>query len=171
MQKNFDIHIFQKRSFVLHYLLPRFYSNKRNSGAPLKDLKPVNVVKHQELWCSQLCSRTLQEQVSKEGFYSRHFLQLILQGIKPATLISQIREIAKSSSRMTRYTICDCFFGSFFQSCWPTRDHIGRSTGISNPVMTSSTGVAKGCLDHRFRAPPTYTAQLLTLHQQSQQSV
>ena len=22
----------------------------------------------------------------------------------------------------------------FFQSCWPTRDHIGRSTGISNPA-------------------------------------
>ena len=26
---------------------------------------------------------------------------------------------------------CDFFF---FQSCWPTRDHIGRSTGISNPA-------------------------------------
>ena len=24
--------------------------------------------------------------------------------------------------------------GLFFQSCWPTRDHIGRSTGISNPA-------------------------------------
>ena len=24
---------------------------------------------------------------------------------------------------------------------------------------------AKGCSDHRFRAPPAYTAQLLTLHQ------
>ena len=23
---------------------------------------------------------------------------------------------------------------------------------------------AKGCLDHRFRAPPAFTAQLLTLH-------
>ena len=29
--------------------------------------------------------------------------------------------------------------------------------------MTSSAGGAKGCSDHRFRAPPAYTAQLLTL--------
>ena len=54
---------------------------------------------------------------------------------------------------------------TFFQSCWPTRDHIGRSTRNSNPVMTSSAGGAKGCSDHRFCAPPAYTAQLLTLHQ------
>ena len=31
--------------------------------------------------------------------------------------------------------------------------------------MTSSAGVAKGCSDHRFCAPPDYTAQLLALHQ------
>ena len=31
--------------------------------------------------------------------------------------------------------------------------------------MTSSAGSAKGCLDNRFRAPPGFTAQLLTLHQ------
>ena len=43
--------------------------------------------------------------------------------------------------------------------------HIGRSTRNSNPVMTSSAGGAKGCSDHRFRAPPAYTAQLLTLYQ------
>ena len=43
--------------------------------------------------------------------------------------------------------------------------HIGRSTGNSNLVMTLSTGGAKTYLDHRFRAPPAYTAQLLTLHQ------
>ena len=49
----------------------------------------------------------------------------------------------------------------FLLSCWSTRDHIRRSTRNSNPVMTSS----KGCSDHRFRAPPAYTAQLLTLHQ------
>ena len=56
-----------------------------------------------------------------------------------------------------------CFFVS---SCWPTSDHIRRSTRNSNPVMTSSAGGAKGCSDHRFRAPPAgYTAQLLTLHQ------
>ena len=36
----------------------------------------------------------------------------------------------------------------------------------SNPVMTSSADGAKGCSDHRFRAPPAYTVQLLTLHQQ-----
>ena len=33
------------------------------------------------------------------------------------------------------------------------------------PSLTSSSGGAKGCSDHRFRAPPAYTAQLLTLHQ------
>ena len=33
------------------------------------------------------------------------------------------------------------------------------------PSLTSSAGGAKGQSDHRFRAPPTYTAQLLTLHQ------
>ena len=35
----------------------------------------------------------------------------------------------------------------------------------SNPVMTSSAGGAKGCSDHRFRALPDYTVQLITLHQ------
>ena len=43
-------------------------------------------------------------------------------------------------------------------SCCPTRDHIGRSTRNSNPVMTSSAGGAKGCSDHRFCAHSTYTA-------------
>ena len=33
------------------------------------------------------------------------------------------------------------------------------------PSLTSSTVFAKGCLDHRFRAPPAYIAQLLTLYQ------
>ena len=37
--------------------------------------------------------------------------------------------------------------------------HIGRSTGNSNLVMTSSAGGAKGCSDHRLHAPPVYTAQ------------
>ena len=56
------------------------------------------------------------------------------------------------------------YWSSFFvSSCWPTRDHIGRSTGNSNPVMTSFAGGAKGCSDHKFCAP--YTVQLLTLHQ------
>ena len=32
--------------------------------------------------------------------------------------------------------------------------------------LTSSAGGTKGCSDHRFRAPPAYTAQLPTLHQQ-----
>ena len=46
----------------------------------------------------------------------------------------------------------------FLLSCRSTRDHIGRSTGNSNPVMTSSTSGAKGCSDHRFCGPPAYTA-------------
>ena len=33
------------------------------------------------------------------------------------------------------------------------------------PSLTASAGGAKGCSDHRFRAPPAYTAQLPTLHQ------
>ena len=33
------------------------------------------------------------------------------------------------------------------------------------PSLTSSAGGAKGCLDHRLRASPAYTAQLPTLHQ------
>ena len=33
------------------------------------------------------------------------------------------------------------------------------------PSLTSSTGGSKGFSDHRFCAPPAYTAQLLTLHQ------
>ena len=33
------------------------------------------------------------------------------------------------------------------------------------PSLTSSAGGAKGCSEHRFRAPPAYTAQLPTLHQ------
>ena len=33
------------------------------------------------------------------------------------------------------------------------------------PSLTSSAGGAKVCSDHRFRAPPAYTAQLPTLHQ------
>ena len=45
------------------------------------------------------------------------------------------------------------------------RDHVGRSTRNSNPVKKSSAGCAKGCSYHRFRAPPPYTAQLLTLQQ------
>ena len=41
------------------------------------------------------------------------------------------------------------------------------------PSLTSSAGGAKGCLDHRFRAPPAYTTQLLTnlASTQSQQTV
>ena len=60
---------------------------------------------------------------------------------------------------------CLIVFFLFFSSCWSTRGHIGRSTRNSNPIMTSSAGGAKGWSDHRFRSPPAYTAQLLTLHQ------
>ena len=52
-----------------------------------------------------------------------------------------------------------------FSSCWPTRGHKGRSTRNSIQVMISSAGGAMGCSDHRFRAPPAYTVQSLTLHQ------
>ena len=56
--------------------------------------------------------------------------------------------------------------GLFFLSfCWSTRDHIGRSTRDSNPVMKSSAGGPKGYSGHRFRAPRAVTAELLTLHQ------
>ena len=54
----------------------------------------------------------------------------------------------------------------FFQSCWPTRDHLGRSTGISNPVWHLPQVVPR-VDDHRFRAPQAYTTQLLTLHHTS----
>ena len=50
-----------------------------------------------------------------------------------------------------------CKFICLLLSFWPTRDHIGRSIRISNPVMTSSVGGAKGCSDHRFRARPQPT--------------
>ena len=40
-----------------------------------------------------------------------------------------------------------------------------RSTRNSYPVTASFTGGAKGCSDHKFHAPPAYTAQLLTLPQ------
>ena len=56
-----------------------------------------------------------------------------------------------------RWMIQEFFwYGKLFSFCWPTRDHIGRSTRNSNPVMTSSAGGAKGCADHRFCAPPAY---------------
>ena len=47
-----------------------------------------------------------------------------------------------------------------FSSCWPTRGHIGRFIRNSNQDITSSSGGDKGCLDHRFHAPPAYTTQL-----------
>ena len=37
------------------------------------------------------------------------------------------------------------------------------------PCLASSADGAKGWSDHRFRAPPAYTAQLLTIATQSQQ--
>ena len=40
-----------------------------------------------------------------------------------------------------------------FSSCWPMRDHMGRSARISNPVRTLSPGGSKGCAVHSFCAP------------------
>ena len=34
----------------------------------------------------------------------------------------------------TKSTCSAAFFSFFLKSCWPMRDHIGRSTGISNPA-------------------------------------
>ena len=53
----------------------------------------------------------------------------------------------------------------FASSCWPTRDHIGRSTGIPTQLWHLPQVVPRVALYHRFRAPPAYTAQLLALHQ------
>ena len=55
----------------------------------------------------------------------------------------------------------------FVSSCWPTRDHIGSSNRNSNPVMTSSTGPVPRVVQTTgsVHATPTYTAQLLALHQ------
>ena len=49
----------------------------------------------------------------------------------------------------------------YYLFCFILQTDIGGSVGNSNPVMTLSSGGAKGCLGHRFRAPPAYTAQLL----------
>ena len=57
-------------------------------------------------------------------------------------------------TRVGMYAYASIFLSSFFlSSYWSTRDHIGRSTRNSNPVMTSSAGGTKGCSDHKFRAP------------------
>ena len=68
------------------------------------------------------------------------------------------------------YESKDSLFYSYifprFSSRWSTRGHIRRSAKNSNPDMTLSESGARGCLDHRLRILPTYTAQLLSLHQQ-----
>ena len=55
----------------------------------------------------------------------------------------------------------------FVSSCWSTRDHLGKSTGISNPAgqcpQVKPRVVKTICSVHTL---PAYTAQLLTLHQQ-----
>ena len=57
-------------------------------------------------------------------------------------------------------------FSIFLPSCWPTRDHIGRITGISNPAWHLLQVVPRLVRpQHRFHARPAYTAKLLTLHQ------
>ena len=54
----------------------------------------------------------------------------------------------------------------FFQSCWPTRDHIGRSTGISNPAWHLPQVVPRVVqTTGSVFALPAYTAQLPTRHQ------
>ena len=74
---------------------------------------------------------------------------------------TSLQAVSQAGLFYSLWNVCR-FFVSF---CWPTRDHLWRSTRNSNPIMTLSAGGAnKGCSDHRFRAPPAYTAQLLTLH-------
>ena len=67
------------------------------------------------------------------------------------------RAPCQKSPNVERQDLCD----TFFQSCWPHWE-VYRNF---QPSLTSSSGGAKGFSDHRFRAPPAYTAQLLTLHQ------
>ena len=88
--------------------------------------------------------------VHAHNFYCKHF-EIVHRETK---CMSRKKRLIKTKTISIRVF--------FLSSSWPTRDHIGRSTRNSNPVMTSSTGGAKGCLDHRFRAPQ---AHLLTLHQ------
>ena len=50
--------------------------------------------------------------------------------IRPWTRTISIRNII--APQHSKFSPRKTFF--FFQSCWPTRDHIGRSTRISNPA-------------------------------------
>ena len=61
----------------------------------------------------------------------------------------------------------------FASSCWTTKTHIWRSTGISNPAWHLSQVRCQGCLDHSFRVFPAYITQLLTLcgHRAIRQSI
>ena len=55
--------------------------------------------------------------------------------------------------------------GSFFSILLTHEGSHREAYRDFQPSWTSSAGGAKGCSDHRFRAPPAYTAQLPTLHQ------
>ena len=73
--------------------------------------------------------------------------------------MSQLQSLERIVRNERRVVVILIFFVS---SCWPSRGHMGRSTGNSNPVMTLPAGSAKGnCLDHRFRVPPAASRQHL----------
>ena len=54
---------------------------------------------------------------------------------------------------------------SIFKSCTSTMGSHREVYRDFQTSLTSSAGGAKGWSEHRFRVPPAYTAQLLTLHQ------
>ena len=79
------------------------------------------------------------------------FASLQLPGISGAAVFFS----HNIKTELGRQNIAKLFFVFFFHLADPRE--VYRD---SNPVMTLSTGGAKGSLDHRFRAPPAYTTQL-----------
>ena len=101
--------------------------------------------------------------VGKESYFNRK--ETSETGLINSISIFGIRSpVFEKNSLVCIFFIQLMALASFFILLTP-RDHMGRSTRNSNPVMTSSAGGAKSCSDQRFRAPTAYTAQLLTLHQ------
>ena len=105
------------------------------------------------LSCSQVCSRALR--FCWETFAN---LRIVIYSFAAICLYCRICYDPSHVLILLAYTELDCFpyhnlilskwanwhsFKPFFQSFWPTKDNIGRSTGISNPVMTSFAGGAK----------------------------
>ena len=55
--------------------------------------------------------------------------------------------------------------GCMYDSSRPCGDVHGMDSRLGQGERSLKTYFPKGCFDHRFRALPAYTAQLLTLHQ------